>query len=104
MTQQDDMILDIREALGAMTGDYAFAEAGIDQAFIEMFSRNIAYFDQLPASTREKIRDQFFAMSTEQSHRTGVGHGKTNEDKSRAMAEWFKSVNLLLAMAKKGMT
>lgn len=100
--EQDTMVLDIKEALGAMTGDPEFMASGIDAAFIDMFASNMNYFDKLPETTRAKIRDQFAAMAVEKSYRTSVSE-KTNAQKSKVMVEWFKGVNLLLAMAKRGM-
>jgi hypothetical protein len=99
---EDIVVADIKEALGAMTGDSYFAAAGIDEAFIDMFARNMNYFDKLPETTRKKIADQFLGMAFEKSYRTSVGHGMESEDKSVAMADWFKGLNLLLAMAKRG--
>ena len=104
MEEPEEIALpDIKEALGAMTGDPDFAAAGIDEAFIDMFARNMNYFDKLPGSTQKKIRDQFSELAGEKSYRTTIGHGEANAAKSKAMAEWFKGVNALLAMAKRGM-
>lgn len=100
---ENSPILDIKEALGALASDPYIAEAGIDDAFIDMFARNMNHFDKLPATTQKQIRDQFSEIAGEKSYRTTVGHGKTSEEKSRAMADWFKGVNALLAMAKLGM-
>lgn len=99
--EQDTMVLDIKEALGAMTGDPEFMAAGIDAAFIDMFASNMHYLDKLPESTQERIRKQFLEMAVERSYRTSVAE-KFNGQKSKMMVDWFKGVNLLLAMAKRG--
>lgn len=102
MEQQEEFLQDIKEALGAMTGDPVFATQGIDAAFIDMFARNMSHFEKLRESTKEKIKTQFLDMAFEKSYRDTVAR-KTSEDKSKAMVAWFKGVNLLLAMSKRGM-
>lgn len=100
--ERDDVVLDIKEALCAMTGDPEFMASGIDAAFIDMFANNMNYFEKLPASTQERIRKQFLEMAGERSYRTSVAE-KFSARKSKMMVDWFKGVNLLLAMAKRGM-
>lgn len=103
MEARDELVMDIKEALGAMTGDPVLVAEGIDAAFIDMFARNMSHYDQLPEATRAKIAEQWLEMAFEKSYRSDVAR-KTNADKSKMMADWIKSVNLLLAMKKHGMT
>ena len=100
--EEDPILLDVREALGALTGDPYFAEAGIDQAFIEQFARNMMHFDGLPESTKARIAHEFGELAGEKSYRTTVDL-KWDERKSQMLAEWFKGLNLLLVMSKRGL-
>lgn len=99
--EQNVPVADIKEALEAMASNHHFANAGIDPAFIKQFARNMNHFDKLPESARKRIREQFLMMAFDQSYRTSVAE-ISSEMKPRAMADWFKGVNLLLAEAGKG--
>lgn len=95
------IIEDLREALLALSGSKYMQEEGIDEAFAEMFARNSAHYDKLPASTQEKIKTQFGQMASTLSELEGVAR-QHSEEKVRKLAMWFKGVNLLLAQARVG--
>lgn len=90
---------DLKDALLALASGGTMRSAGIDEAFAELFARNMQHFDMLPESTQTKIRDQFARIAWDRSMRESVGR-KHSEERDQALARWLKGVNLLLAVDK----
>ena len=99
MKNEETAVMDVKEALLALMSNSSLRDAGIDEAFVEQFSLNMANYDSLPASTRAKIKDQFTDMASVLSELEGVSR-KHSEERVRALARWFQGVNLLLAQNK----
>lgn len=98
---KEAVVEDLREALQAMMGSRAMVEAGLNDALADSIARNSMHFDRLPEQTRRQIAQQFgeqaMALSSLQSA------SRHSEVASRTLIRWLKGVNLLLAMAGKGL-
>ena len=90
---------DINEAVRILASNPEMRSAGLDEAFANEFSKNIEHLDKLVPSSREKIKDQFGAMTFELQTLEKVAR-KHCPEKNQALARWLTGVNLLLVMAK----
>lgn len=94
---------DLEEALLAMASSSpTFREAGIDEHFAATYAKHAWRFDQLPEATRHRLAAQFSHMAGELSYADSVGR-KHPESLQRDLADWFKSVLVLMVHQTQGL-